>query len=376
MSVRVGVLVSTVCACLALVWPAAAVAFNETLEDPNQPINSENCGGCHQPYFTPGPPAVHGAYSASSSKCGMCHTVHDAPEGGQKLLPAATIAATCFTCHDGTGGRGVYGTIAARIPEAEPAGHRVEVTSAVPGGDAETGGLSTMVFKGLDGALTCTDCHSTHGADTVEPFVGDRVRGMGIPNPFLSTKLLRRSPGGSDVETATYGSDWCLACHAGRGSAGAPMNHPVDSAATHADPFHYGRVALIEASGVETGVTVIGGMGGVRGPVLAPDPAPLPGGNRGFLMPYPRTPEQAGHAPICQQCHEDSREPGSLVGDGSLALVTPATITNRDGLAASDNPRFQNFPHETVNYRMLVTGSEGDYSDQLCMNCHPPAALP
>ncbi len=98
-----------------------------------------------------------------------------------------------------------------------------------------TGGMTTMVFKGLDGTLTCTD--------------------------------------------------WCLACHAGRGSSGMVVNHPVDAAETHADPFDYGR-------------------------------------------------------------------------------------------AATDNPRFQNFPHEAVNYRMLVTGDETGYSDQLCMNCHPPSALP
>jgi predicted CXXCH cytochrome family protein len=37
----------------------------------------------------------------------------------------------------------------------------------------------------------------------------------------------------------------------------------------------------------------------------------------------------------------------------------------------TDNPRFQNFPHETANTRMLV-----ETGDDLCTNCHPPAVLP
>lgn len=75
--------------------------------------------------------------------------------------------------------------------------------------------------------------------------------------------------------------------------------------------------------------------------------------------------------PICQQRHEDARSVGQLVGHGSQALVIPAVITNADGATASDNPRFQSFPDETLNPRMLVETNDG-----LCFNCHPAAALP
>jgi hypothetical protein len=89
------------------------------------------------------------------------------------------------------------------------------------------------------------------------------------------------------------------------------------------------------------------------------------------LMPFPRTAEQGDHYPICQQCHEDSRNVGNLSADGSQARSAPMVITSEDGQTSTDNPRFQNFPHETVNERLLV-----ETGDDLCMNCHPPAMLP
>lgn len=348
-----------------LLSPSAALAYNEnTTTVP--PISEANCGGCHQPYFSIGA-GVHGGYTTTTKKCKQCHTVHAAPASGVKLLPSATIKGVCLTCHDGTGGKGVYSAIVARIPAATPAGHRIDTTSTVPGGNAGTGGSATMTFEGVGGTLTCSDCHSPHASKVVDVFVGDRMRDSGIPQPLPTTKLLRQSPGGAAVTVTKYGSDWCLACHKGRVSGGAVHNHPADSTATHADPFYYARVSLVATSGVATATTVIGQMGGVRTPI----DSSIPGGNRGYLMVYPRTAQQAGHKPICQQCHEDSRSVGSLVSNGTQALVTTATITNPDGNTASDNPRFQNFPHETVNARMLV-----ELDDDLCLNCHPVAALP
>jgi hypothetical protein len=73
---------------------------------------------------------------------------------------------------------------------------------------------------------------------------------------------------------------------------------------------------------------------------------------------------------------------GQLVGDGSIGDAAPAeadpdavwwdsanSTWAADG--AYDNPRFQNFPHETTNSRMLV-----EEYDDLCLNCHPMSQLP
>jgi hypothetical protein len=93
-------------------------------------------------------------------------------------------------------------------------------------------------------------------------------------------------------------------------------------------------------------------------------------------MPYPRTTQQKGHAPICQQCHEDARNVGTLSSGGASGTVSPYVVTAADGRTASDNPRFQNFPHETTTYRMLVEATATTFTDNLCLNCHPLGQLP
>jgi hypothetical protein len=206
---------------------------------------------------------------------------------------------------------------------------------------------------------------------------------------YSSNRLLRQQPTGAATATAEYGSDWCLACHAGRNSGGAIHNHPVESATTHPDAptrFIYRRLAVLD-SGSATFGTVLGQLGGSDSTTVPHDAATAgvvanPTGNRGFLMPWPRTVGangQAGHLPICQQCHEDSRDVGDLAANGSAQAV-PFSVAYADGVtwngsawvtSAASNPAFQNFPHETVNAYMLV-----ETADDLCTNCHPVTALP
>lgn len=336
----------------------------------------------------------HSGYTSTTRKCATCHSVHKSPAGAVILLPAATIVDTCETCHDGTGGWGVYGTIKARTGLDPGASHRVDVTSMVPGGDPTTGSECAGSFSGAGGALICTDCHSPHGADVVTAFFGERRRLRQPTQPALSSKLLRRSPTGAAAATAEYGSDWCLGCHAGRVSGGSVHNHPVESAVTWPDSatrFVYDRLAVLDSASATHG-TVIGRLAGTilfessNHPILLdynddPDNA---AGNRGFLMPWPRTQGEGGqgaHLPICQQCHEDSREANDLAADGS-ATAAPFTTEYADGVVwngsawvpaapGTANPMFQNFPHETENVRMLV-----EENDDLCLNCHPMAQLP
>lgn len=400
-----------VMAILVLSSAPSALAFNEPNTFPGYP-NPAGCLDCHftyQNYITdcvschgaggagdadqaPGfefyePYGPHGGYATATRKCQTCHTTHDAPDGGVLLLPAATIYGTCSTCHDGTGGWGVYGTLTARsVPVG--GGHSYDQASEVPGGDALTGGPSTATtFSGASGALTCTDCHSPHGNDVVNPFIGDRARMRQSVPSYSSSKILRKSPTGAPAPVSDYGSDWCLTCHQGRDSGLATVhNHPVETVASAAPltAFTYANVARL-VSDDPTGVTEYGAMGGIttRGSNHQGFDVVVGADNRGFLMPYPRTTGaagQAGHDPICQQCHEDSRSVGTLTGDGSIGDATPAQIGWADSVSwngtawvdsVTDNPRFQNFPHETQNAYMLV-----ETADDLCTNCHPAVALP
>lgn len=333
------------------------------------PGDPMDCIFCHQSGLPfPDRTGPHGGYTPSTQKCERCHTVHAAPAGSLKLLPGPTITATCGYCHDGTGGLGVYGAIAAR-GAVVGADHSIDSTKTVPGGDAGTGGSMVRDFRGEGDNLGCGDCHSPHAANTVAEFSGERLRFHATDRGWLpvwsTTKLLKKRPTGAITDVAEYGSDWCAACHGGRPSGGVVKNHPVDSLLTTTTPFVYDRVAIVTANNALT--TTIDTMG-----LLGFVPGSNQGTwhNRGYVMPYPRTAEQGDHKPICQQCHEDSRivgQPGAVVhaeiyrfGDGRTS-----------GDAGTDNPLFQSFPHETTNAKMLV-----ESGDDLCMNCHPADSLP
>jgi predicted CXXCH cytochrome family protein len=287
-------------ACLTLAFfalPGIALAWDET-GNTSGSQSAEYCGKCHDPYsgFNFSQAGVHGNYTTTTSKCEECHTVHKAPASGVLLLPAATIKATCFTCHDGTQGEGVYGALAQR-GIAVGAQHGVETTTMVPGGDANTGGSTIETFRGPGETLTCTDCHSAHGSQVVTAFQGDRIRQGAGWSPLVTTKLLRQRPGESAVTVGEYGSDWCLGCHRGRSAAlSAVHNHPAESIDTYADAttrFNYSRIARL-ASESATSITTTGTLGE---------------GNVGYLMPFPRTPQQAGHDPICQPRGRAQRRP-------------------------------------------------------------------
>ena len=303
-------------------------------------------------------PTVCSNYTVTTKWCLECHSVHAASPNGEALLPGKTITDDCNTCHDGTGGQGVYGVIKARLAVAPTSAHRTETATVVPGGDSATGGNKTMAFSGAGGTLTCTDCHSPHGADTVAPFRGDRQRSVWGVQPHISTKLLKKRPGNVAVPVAQYGSDWCLGCHKGRSSAGFVHNHPAESSATVAFPYAYGNAPLV-APGVTTSSTALGQLGIT---------------NRGYLMPFPRTTGaggQAGHFPMCQQCHEDAREVGTLNANGTASPYAFIVNNPPDGRTITDNPRFQVFPHESTATAMLI-----QQNDDLCMNCHPTGQLP
>lgn len=359
--------------CIAMLGIASpACAYDET-------GTGRACVACHGSDTPDGsePSGPHGGYTATSKKCATCHSAHKAPAGGIVLLPAATVLATCQTCHDGTSGQGVYGVIKARtgVDPADPAesgaAHRmldteIDPVTAIPGGDSTGGGSRPATFSGKAGGLTCSDCHSPHGSNVVDPFTGDRARSTaslpGDPDTtaIVSNRLLRQRPTSTDASYAsvtTYGSDWCAACHAGRLSWHELYNHPVEAATTYTgtgSAFTYESVARLTGAGVST--TELGTLGR---------------NNFGYVMPDPRTTGvggQSGHEPICQQCHEDARH----VGDVTLRTVDATEVFDiddidglPDGSAVNDNPRFQVFPHESDNDAFLI-----ETDNDLCLNCH------
>ncbi|MDP2182336.1 MAG: cytochrome c3 family protein [Actinomycetota bacterium] len=336
------------------------------------PSTGKNCPECHglesgvaSPTVAPTRTGPHGGYSTGTRKCQTCHTIHKAASGGTKLLPAATIKATCESCHDGSGGNGVYGVLVARsvTPAAR---HRIGATNVVPGGDAVGGGSATRTFsdKVTDpaGYLTCSDCHSPHAANTVATFTGDRWRRAGDnPTSVLTNRLLKKRPTSAPADVATYGAGWCAGCHQGRKyvSGGSVVNHPVEveTGTPGVDYFNYENVVRVTGPNTSTTETTLKTLGY---------------NNLGYVMPLPRSAKQTGHYPICQQCHEDARSVGNDPAQKQRISTLNGfnevfTITQADGNASTNNPRFQTFPHESANARFLI-----ETDDSLCLNCHTP----
>jgi predicted CXXCH cytochrome family protein len=323
------------------------------------------CVSCHGATATPAATSTadtrtvtgpHRGYTTTSSKCAVCHQVHNA--AGDKLLPTTTISDTCDICHDGTGGYGVYGVILARTGVAPVAEHSVDQTRLVPGGNAATGGSLVETFSATNPTrnMTCSDCHTPHGASVVASFTGDRRRGGDISYPRpVSTRLLKKRPGGIGYDINYYGGSWCGSCHAGRLAVTPLHNHPVTTDTTG---YYYENVVRMASDG-SGNTTQTGSIGG---------------SNRGFLMIQPTVTWFGNRnlGPICQQCHEDARNVGVLADDGLTADPADFVVTSLDGTPAlNQNPRFQMFPHESATARFLV-----ETDDDLCTNCHSTGALP
>lgn len=353
-------------ACLFMASPAFAYRESTATPDPDQ-TPSWACPTCHgldssitSPTIEPTRKGPHGAFTIDTNKCAACHRTHTAV-GAIALLPTETILGLCETCHDGTGAGGVYGVIYRRT--GEPAyGHEIGSetgTETVPGGDPSGGSLD-RAFASEDGGLICTSCHDPHdGRNTVEPFIGDRVRSVEDTNSSAATnRLLRARPASAEDTVTVYGTEWCESCHPGS----AAMGHEVGRMDTTGTP-DYSNVLRVTGYDTQSVTTTTG---------------PLGGNNFGYVMPsgykLPGDPDRP--RPICQQCHEDARAVGNIGAQqvSSYESFRP-TVDGYETVEATGNPRFQNFPHETQNPYMLL---EYDRSapdaatalDSLCTNCH------
>lgn len=341
-------------------WESNDVGWSVT--GPGGGVLPGSCNGCHGA-STSVPWGPHGGFSSSTDSCKACHKVHEA-SSINKLLPATTELGVCNACHDfsfsGTGGRGVYGAIRARSSTTNVAQSRHSIvgynntattfvdntksyaaTAVIPGAPAGT--LLPTNSVG-DRRLTCSHCHSPHGATTMAPWLGERDRSAtSAVGPYVSNRILkenlRGTPKGSYL---VYDSNWCAACHLNRhDTSKTPSlvnNHPVATSANAT----YG--ARSQAEGNNTWGTLVAPGSTITTTHLA-------GWSREATK---------GWDPMCQQCHEDYRNVEQAI-----------SLTGVDGTAPADNPRWQTFPHENTSRFFLV-----ESGDDLCLNCHPTVGLP
>jgi predicted CXXCH cytochrome family protein len=265
----------------------------------------------------------HGGYLDTTNKCLQCHDVHEAASVF-KLLPQSTVYDTCNYCHDGSTARKVYTRIS--TPGAQ---HDCEVTTTVPGSSPNT----------LDSTLTCSSCHSPHDNNTVAVFVGDST-------DLATNRLLKLNPNANyDVGSYTeYGAAFCADCHANRMSGTTLNNHPVST------PTVYDTVSYWDGT---TNTATIG----------------LGRSNAGYVMRD--FSGQDDPDPICQQCHEDSRDVETAFTHETTGWGWPGGDPSQYGYDSDGNPQWSLFPHETVNTRFRV-----ESGDDLCLNCHESSQLP
>lgn len=353
--------VAAVVAALAAVPRPAQAAYNCGdchFELYGHDSQGKACASCHHKWQSAAPydphafgsypySLPHGNYTATSDKCLMCHMAHEASSSAQ-LLQGATVSATCMTCHNQTGARGVYGRIAAKGGTVR-AEHSVDVTSAVPGGSTN-----------LAEDLYCDSCHTPHDNTSMEAFATDDMVSYAGDS---SHKLLKDDIAGAPRGTYTiYGASWCAACHDRRHetrTAEGLYNHPVDTATAY------------DLSGVVTSTPDPGtppklGGGAVNsGYIFSPAPtntAELARVGYGRMEPRPA-------APLCQQCHEDARD---VEGGVTPVNANGFALGNWSKVATTSmNPAYYDFPHQTTNPSFVV-----ETADDLCLNCHPTESLP
>lgn len=197
----------------------------------------------------------HGGYANTTNKCKVCHAVHGATAGGEKLMRTTNVYyndpkymgnvpnAKCRWCHssDPVIGQNIFGTPAPPYPvnsplednvsmscvychisgsfaikkvyDGDPDNYWMESTAqdfqnnhASSHGMGQAGLAPSRVYQG------CPSCHSVHGANTWDPDTSDA-------NP--ATDILRNSPGPSLTTPVANMTDFCRDCHDGTGQNGA-----------------------------------------------------------------------------------------------------------------------------------------------------------
>ena len=159
---------------------------------------------------------AHGKFTDNTSKCRLCHTLHNGSSRG--LIKESTQTGMCFTCHDGTAATNNIASVFA----------------------ADSGNITYHPVKDTEGAkgqlIRCSDCHNPHGNHNI-------ATGTYYP------KLLKAFNGTGYVN---QGPEFCLACHGSSDRNWSPVywqNTLGDHTNANAAHFDSSKPALQPSSG-------------------------------------------------------------------------------------------------------------------------------
>ncbi len=389
-------LIAMLTMCLVLLTAGAAFAAHGASGDRTGYYDAGGCSGCHPSGVDKHTFGPHGGYTTTSNKCQLCHQVHDA--GSARLLPGQTVTDACQHCHDITGTNSapyyasdltdpsygndvkaahrVFGTVAGFVY------NDVYGSTTIPGGDATSGGDSTLdvsdqgALSGTD--FTCNSCHTPHAiaGNTVGIYLGEShvkstTKDLAATEMklYLTNRILKRTVNGTDTG-GEYGTAWCAGCHQGRDNMGDAFNHPVDENGLGYDMLGAALPAgatWLNGSGEATVVSkaylfidtagtnpiadldvdprsnkwyAMEGTDPVNGDAVRPD---------GFV---PFANYDGGIGPSCQQCHASPRDVDAAFWAGL-------------GTAGDGHPSRGTFPHLSTNPALLA-----ESGDDFCTNCH------
>ena len=278
------------------------------------PAGSGSCAPCH---FGDFPSRARGPTAGTPLRRTAATLPRHPRASGPLLLPGATVAASCC-CHDGTGGKGVYGTIAARGLSSAGARHRIDTTNSVPGGDAASGGAATMAFGGPGGHAGLRRLPFARTTRTPSrPFTLERRRTYADSRTATAprrTACCARNPAARrrrpPPSTAPTGASPATR---GASSGGAVHNHPVESLVTRAR-----RPSATTTSPSSTSDNAH---------VASPSSGTLAHTNRGYLMPMPRTAQQGGHRRSASSATRTAATSACSAADGATGDAAPFSVT-------------------------------------------------
>lgn len=184
----------------------------------------------------------HKNYGTTSVKCAVCHSVHGAWSGGQKLLKDTTGNA-CNYCHVSTtsGYVYVYNGVASNYTTISEKAHNYVSTN-------------DTWFASVE----CKDCHTVHGSGTVT--ISGTGRNLKQLNPAATVAQYRKDNVGTTYNSLGYGYDsvatpnltdmsqWCAGCHPYRATAVNGRTHAMTTNLTQTVDGVATKVAWADSS--------------------------------------------------------------------------------------------------------------------------------
>ena len=318
---------------------------------------------------------IHGPYSMSTDKCGVCHRTHTAPAPnlmakGSKINPSSQ-SELCLSCHNGLGSNpsaqyALIGSVNVAASREYYSHDAVDMTSSSKHTQSQLN-----EFGSVDGAVAplnrhneCTDCHNPHKAtasatrDATQNTDGWGVSGRltGVSGAsVVNSQVADTAPtsykfldGVTDPVTREY--QICFKCHSG-------FTTLTDNAEVKANPSKYALDKAVEFNPANTSFHPVEAAGKNTTPAMR---ASLAGASTYKLWDF-----QVTSTIRCLNCHASSAIAEIPLPQPGSALA-PHTSSNRGIL-------IRNYQDRVLKPN---SGADAAYSAKdfaLCYVCHGQA---